>query len=136
MEALRRSLEQVTTPICKTCNIEMVWSRSALVAEEQAILHVSICPRCNRVGEAKTPVQAPSKKKGPQLRRPLLFQNLVLEGNAFGIVFLEPRFSGVGICKHLEVVRISDLPCSYRSGSIRSLVTLAVNPEKSAVSFP
>jgi hypothetical protein len=40
---------------------EMAWSRSALVADEKAALHVFICPRCNEIGETKTPVKAPKE---------------------------------------------------------------------------
>ena len=58
MDILRRSLEQLTTPICGICNVETSWSRSALVAEEQAVVHVFICPKCNRVAETKTIVKA------------------------------------------------------------------------------
>jgi hypothetical protein len=57
MDILRRSLEQLTSPICGACNVEMTWSRSALVPAEQAVAHVFICPRCNRVAETKTPVK-------------------------------------------------------------------------------
>jgi hypothetical protein len=61
MEILRQSIEQLAAPICDACNVEMAWSRSALVADEQAILHVFICPRCSRVGETKTPVKVPKE---------------------------------------------------------------------------
>jgi phage FluMu protein Com len=61
MKILRRSVEQLTSPICATCNIEMEWSRSALIAEGQAVLHVFICPRCQRISETKTPVKAPNE---------------------------------------------------------------------------
>jgi hypothetical protein len=37
MEKLRRSIEQLAAPICDSCNVEMAWSRSALVAAEKAI---------------------------------------------------------------------------------------------------
>jgi hypothetical protein len=69
MEIFRQSTEQVAAPICEVCNAEMTWSRSALVAEEQVILHVFICPRCNEIGETETPMKA-SKEQGrlPQLR--------------------------------------------------------------------
>jgi Phage integrase, N-terminal SAM-like domain len=36
-------------------------------------------------------------------------QNLIFECNAFGIVFFEPCFRRVGICKDLEMVGIADL---------------------------
>jgi predicted RNA-binding Zn-ribbon protein involved in translation (DUF1610 family) len=58
MEILRQSIGQVAAPICVSCNVEMAWSRSSLVAAEKAILHVFICPRCNQIGETKTPVKA------------------------------------------------------------------------------
>jgi hypothetical protein len=62
MDILRRSLEQLTTPVCGACSVEMAWSRSALAAEEQAVVHVFICPNCNRVAETKTSVKASKGK--------------------------------------------------------------------------
>jgi hypothetical protein len=38
----------------------MAWSRSALIAAEQAIAHVFACPHCDRIGETKTKL-APKK---------------------------------------------------------------------------
>jgi hypothetical protein len=61
METFRQSLEQLAAPICGSCNVEMAWSRSAIVAAEKAILHVFICPRCNEIGETKTPMKAPKE---------------------------------------------------------------------------
>jgi hypothetical protein len=58
MDRLRRSIEQLAAPICKACDIEMAWSRSALVADEQTILHVFACPRCGGIVETQTPVRA------------------------------------------------------------------------------
>jgi ribosomal protein L40E len=58
MERLRQSIAQLAAPICNTCGIEMAWSRSALIADEQTILHVFICARCGAIGETKTPVKA------------------------------------------------------------------------------
>jgi predicted RNA-binding Zn-ribbon protein involved in translation (DUF1610 family) len=57
MDRLRRSLERFDTPICQACNLEMAWSRSALIADEQTILHVFICPRCGGIVETKTPLK-------------------------------------------------------------------------------
>jgi hypothetical protein len=37
-----------------------------------------------------------------------LLNYLILKRNAFGVIFLEPVFGGVGICEHLEMVRIAD----------------------------
>jgi hypothetical protein len=61
MEILRRSIAQLAAPICQSCNIEMAWSRSALVASEQAILHVFACPRCAGITETKTPMKQPKE---------------------------------------------------------------------------
>jgi hypothetical protein len=61
MKTLRRSIEQTASPICDVCNVEMDWSRSALIAEEQAIEHIFICPRCHGIGEIKTPVKMPEQ---------------------------------------------------------------------------
>jgi hypothetical protein len=36
-------------------------------------------------------------------------RHLVLEGNAFGVVFREPRFSGILIGGHPEVILVADL---------------------------
>jgi hypothetical protein len=35
-------------------------------------------------------------------------KNLILERDALGIVLFEPRFRGVGVCKHLEMFGIAD----------------------------
>jgi hypothetical protein len=37
-----------------------------------------------------------------------LLNYLILKRNAFGVIFLELVFGGVGICEHLERVRIAD----------------------------
>jgi hypothetical protein len=62
MERLRQSIENLASPICEACNIPMAWSRSALVATEQAISHIFVCSRCGSFGETKTPVKAASKE--------------------------------------------------------------------------
>jgi hypothetical protein len=44
------------------------------------------------------------------VRRPMgSLKDLIFERNALGIVLLEPRFRGVRICKHLEMIGIPDL---------------------------
>jgi predicted RNA-binding Zn-ribbon protein involved in translation (DUF1610 family) len=58
MERFRRSIEHLAAPICAACNIEMAWSRSFLVKEEDAISHIFVCPRCGGIVETKTPVKA------------------------------------------------------------------------------
>ena len=32
----------------------------------------------------------------------------LFECHAFGVIFLEPCFRGVGVCEHLEVVSVAD----------------------------
>jgi hypothetical protein len=61
MDVLRRSIEQLVTPICRGCNVEMAWSRSTLVAAEQLVSHIFICPRCSGVDETKAPVTTAKK---------------------------------------------------------------------------
>jgi hypothetical protein len=53
MKTLKHSIEQLSSPICEVCNVEMGWSRSALNTEEQAIVHVFICPRCHGIAATK-----------------------------------------------------------------------------------
>jgi rubrerythrin len=55
---LRTSIEQTATPICEKCHEEMAWSRSALIEDEQAIVHVFVCARCGTIVETKTPIPA------------------------------------------------------------------------------
>jgi hypothetical protein len=61
MDVLRRSIEQLVTPICRYCNVEMAWSRSTLVAAEQVVSHIFICRKCGSIEETKTPVSAAKK---------------------------------------------------------------------------
>jgi hypothetical protein len=57
MELLRRSIEGLATPICDVCNVQMAWSRSALIAEGKTILHVFTCGKCANIAETKTTVR-------------------------------------------------------------------------------
>ena len=57
MEVLRKSIEQLSAPICPECAVEMAWYRSMLRAAEQVIAHVFVCPRCGSVAESTTPVR-------------------------------------------------------------------------------
>jgi hypothetical protein len=41
--------------------------------------------------------------------RAIRFEHVVLKGHAFGILFLEPGFRGVGIREDLEMIAVSDL---------------------------
>ena len=59
MDRLKKSIDEVVPPICPTCLIEMRWTRSALVRDEDPamIQHTFHCPSCNRIGETKTEVK-------------------------------------------------------------------------------
>ena len=68
---LKKSLEQLDTPICPKCSIEMQWSRSTLV-DETTVAHVFICPSCSRINETKSTIKAtgapPEKLSAPRDR--------------------------------------------------------------------
>jgi predicted RNA-binding Zn-ribbon protein involved in translation (DUF1610 family) len=71
VDRLKRSLEQLDTPICPKCSIEMKWSRSTLL-NATTVAHVFVCPSCSRVEEAKSKVNAtdtpPEKLSAPYNR--------------------------------------------------------------------
>lgn len=75
VDRLKRALEQVETPICPNCRIEMRWYRSTLIgAEPITIAHLFTCPNCQRVGEVKStlsgePPLPPHKLSAPRVRR-------------------------------------------------------------------
>jgi hypothetical protein len=46
-------------------------------------------------------------------RQPLSFEDLVLKGDAFGLVFLEPGVRRIGIREDLEVIGVLRPPYSY-----------------------
>ena len=55
VDRLKQSLDQLETPICPNCHVEMRWSRSTLVADAPVtIAHLFQCPNCNRVAETKS----------------------------------------------------------------------------------
>ena len=56
-----QTVNRVAAPICQSCNNEMAWSRSALVAAEKAMLHVFIRDRCAGITETMTPLKAPNE---------------------------------------------------------------------------
>lgn len=71
VDRLKQSLDQVETPICPNCRIEMRWSRSTLVAEDPVtIAHLFQCPNCNRVAKTKSTIAAtptpPAKLSAPR----------------------------------------------------------------------
>ena len=52
VDRLKRSLEQLDTPICPKCSIEMKWLRSTLL-NATTVAHVFVCPSCSRIEEAE-----------------------------------------------------------------------------------
>ena len=55
VDRLKQSLDQLETPICPNCHVEMRWSRSTLVADAPVTnAHLFQCPNCNRVAETKS----------------------------------------------------------------------------------
>jgi hypothetical protein len=71
VDRLKRSLEQLDTPICPKCSIEMKWSRSTLL-NATTVAHVFVCPSCSRIEEAKSTIKAtdtpPEKLSAPHDR--------------------------------------------------------------------
>lgn len=74
-ELLRRSHEQIrmslellehdvpglvsrqAPPICKSCDVGMMWSRSMLDETKWAIIHIFVCPLCGERAETETRVK-------------------------------------------------------------------------------
>src|SRR3954466_9043173 len=48
-------------------------------------------------------------KPQPLCLVPDIRQNLVLKDHAFRVVLREPRFRGILVCEHLEVIRVANL---------------------------
>lgn len=77
VDRLKLSLEQVVSPMCAHCHIEMKWYRSSLEASEPTIIaHFFACPNCNRTSDTKSVVTDPAvvpprKLSAPQIRQVL-----------------------------------------------------------------
>jgi hypothetical protein len=71
VDRLKRSLEQLDSPSCPNCSLEMKWSRSTLV-DATTIVHVFICPGCSHITETKSTISAvsiqPEKLSAPRHR--------------------------------------------------------------------
>lgn len=47
VQKIKSALENLDTPRCRNCKVEMRWVRSALVSfEPAAIMHSFFCPNC------------------------------------------------------------------------------------------
>lgn len=74
MDKLKKSIEQVEPPICPNCLVEMRWTRSTLVSDDEPamIQHIFQRPSCYRVGETETEVKEngvpPQKLSAPKFR--------------------------------------------------------------------
>ena len=71
-EDLKRSVENLQSPVCGFCHAEMKWSRSLKIAEAPVkIAHFFQCPHCNRITETRSTVQATGAPAArPKLSRP------------------------------------------------------------------
>ena len=70
VDKLRRSLEELEPPICRSCDREMEWSRSTLASQHPiTILHLFLCPNCRRVSETTSSIASveipPTKLSAP-----------------------------------------------------------------------
>lgn len=70
MEVLRKSIEQLSAPICQSCAVEMTWYRSILRAPEQVIAHAFACPRCGSAAETTTPVKLSGESRAREAPKP------------------------------------------------------------------
>jgi hypothetical protein len=55
VDRIKRAFESLEAPICSTCDIEMRWTRSALV-DQSTINHLFYCPNCHRTGETTSKI--------------------------------------------------------------------------------
>ena len=72
VDRLRRALDELETPVCPACHMEMKWTRSALVSSD-TIDHLFHCPNCYRTGSTTSKVRAtvipPDKLSAPVRKR-------------------------------------------------------------------
>ena len=72
VERIRRALDELEPPVCPNCHIDMVWTRSTLVAPD-TIRHLFQCPNCWQIAETTSQVKVivvpPDKLTAPVFRR-------------------------------------------------------------------
>jgi hypothetical protein len=56
VDRLRQALAELEPPICPSCDVDMRWTQSALVAPD-IINHLFFCPNCHRTGKTISKVQ-------------------------------------------------------------------------------
>jgi hypothetical protein len=74
VDRLKNAIEDLEPPTCPGCNLGMRWYRSVLIRDSDpaAIAHSFQCPRCNRILETRSLVEAaggaidPSKLSKPR----------------------------------------------------------------------
>lgn len=73
VESLKRSIENLESPTCPNCRIDMKWYRSAKVAEvPSTIAHYFTCPNCHRITETRSRLKTADMPEPPlgKLSRP------------------------------------------------------------------
>lgn len=58
VDRIKRAFDELEAPICPACRMEMMWTRSSLVASD-TINHLFHCPNCYRTGETTSKIEAP-----------------------------------------------------------------------------
>lgn len=56
VDRLKKALDELESPVCPTCRIEMTWTRSSLAATD-TIVHLFHCPHCWRAGETSSKIE-------------------------------------------------------------------------------
>lgn len=76
VDRLKRSLEEIASPTCPTCHVDMPWFQSKMIElEPVTIEHMFVCPSCRRT-ETRTAIvkgrsagpTSPRKLSAPYLR--------------------------------------------------------------------
>jgi hypothetical protein len=72
VDKIKRALDELEAPICPTCNIDMKWTQSTLVAPD-TVSHTFHCPSCHRPGRTTSKIEVvtvpPDKLLAPEFKR-------------------------------------------------------------------
>jgi len=70
-EDLKRSVENLQSPVCSFCSTEMKWYSSMKMADTPVkIAHFFQCPNCNRLTETRSTLQPIGPMMPPKLSLP------------------------------------------------------------------
>lgn len=70
-EDLKRSVENLQSPVCGFCHTEMKWYSSKKVTDKPVkIAHFFQCPYCNRLTETRSTLQPTKPATPPKLSLP------------------------------------------------------------------